>query len=403
MSDVIDLRPYLTNIFKSWRLILLFVIISVVIATIFILRAPPRYKSVAFVAIIERPDVVQFDPRFTEVNERQPIRAFPELAKNDAILSAVIDRLPEEELTLRFLQRSLIVNSGTDFTLLEMSMTAEDPQFATKLVNVWSEEFVSWANQVFGDQSNDEITFYEEQLNLANQALDEREQDLIAFQSINRSEIISNTLNFKQNQLTNLLSSEQEFQELQTSISATRERVERQSNGADISYADQLIYLQILQRSIGDASSPIVFLEPNQELVTSDKSEFLALIDGLERNLSLRLTDIREQIEGIEPSILSLQLEQQRLLAQENRLTRAVEIAEETSTSLEFKYQQEQLAFSDSESVFRLVSRASIPTNKVNARAELQIAISVIMGGLLGVVATIARTYYELNSQEGAS
>lgn len=394
MEEEINLRPYFVALIQKWWWIVIVAFLGVIALVITSLQQPPNYSASTFIAIIEAQDVVQFDLRFTEVNERQPLRAFPSLAKNDVILQAVAENL-EGEYTISpdELDRILEVNLGADSTLLEFKVVTTDPRQSMVIVNSWSEEFVRWANESFGDQSDSEVIFYETQLNQANELVEQKNNELIEFQSINRTGIISNTLEFKQSNLVNYLTQQEDISSLRSSIDTIKARIESQDNSREITYADQLIYLRLLQRSIGDTSNSIILFDTSEELVTSDSGEFLALIDNLQTNLDTRIVQLEEQINELEPEILNLQQEQRVLLTQEAQLLSELDLARELSTSLTLKFQQERLTSSNDNGVFRLVSQANIPEVTNPLRLEIAVILGAIIGGILGIVIVLINTY----------
>ena len=79
MEDEIDLRPYFEAIIRNWLWIVGAVVLAAAVAYGVSSLLPPTYEATALVAITEARDVVQFDPRFSTVDEAHPLRAYPEL------------------------------------------------------------------------------------------------------------------------------------------------------------------------------------------------------------------------------------------------------------------------------------------------------------------------------------
>ena len=86
--DEIDLRPYISNLFRFWYLLIVIPIIAVIASYLIIRRAvPPQYTAVALVTFTSQRTDVVLDGRI--IDSEAPLSAnssFPELALSDSVI-----------------------------------------------------------------------------------------------------------------------------------------------------------------------------------------------------------------------------------------------------------------------------------------------------------------------------
>jgi uncharacterized protein involved in exopolysaccharide biosynthesis len=198
LEEEVDLRPYVELLLRNWMWVVGGAFLAAVVAFGLSSLVPPTYEATALVAVTEPRQRVQFDPRFETVDGGRPLEAYPELAASDELLQNVLAEMdpPLDNVTdLRQFRRMVEARSGSDPSLVRLSVQYGDRDEAARIVNTWARLFVAWANEIYGDQNGEQVHFFERQLEQTEAELETAEQALIDFQARNRVDIISNQLN----------------------------------------------------------------------------------------------------------------------------------------------------------------------------------------------------------------
>lgn len=394
MEEEIDLRPYIKIFIQRWWLIPLFILLGIGAAFVGSNFFTPEFEATAIVAIIESNDIVQFDPRFTDSTEEQPLNAFPELATSDEVLRNVITNLNLESVSLEAFRANLDSESGLDSSVLRLRVVADSPVQAANIANEWASTFVEWGNIVYLGQSEEQVLFYETQLSAAEENLAESNQRYTEFQSINQTTIISNTISFHQEDYSNLLNRQNEIEQLLDSAETFRAQLSQKPTTETISIADQITVLQLQSSTFlsEDNSVPMIveFSSIDSRANLLAVGDTLNGLTGLIESLMTMGSQIENEIALKEPIILDLQKQRQEFLNRQSVLLRELLIAEETALSLGFKLQEERIKTQDNSQGFRVASRASAPSNPLNSQTQILYFLGALAGGLLGVVSLIA-------------
>ena len=395
MEDEIDLLPYLRVVWQGKWIVLFSIALGAIVGVVSALRIPPKYEAVALVAVVESRDIIQFDPRFLDVGEKQPLQAFPEFATSDEALSNIIsqDKQCVSGLTIRQLRSIASASLGKDSTLLRLEIHHEDPETAVCLVNSWAESFVVWANSLFGDQNRHQIEFYEAELNDAHATLDEKNLELIAFEGINTSTIISHTLSFYQNTRIGLLEDQQRIESLVENSKSLKTQLLFLDEFSTVSYADQLTFLQIQQQVLNDGAESAILLQTSHDdvLTTQNVGEQITQIDYLIEVLASQNRRVSQSLKELEPMILQLQQEQRTQLVEVSRLQRELRIAVDTAVTLAYKLEEEQLKANDASNVFRLVSKASNEQKAASNALFNRLLLGAVLSAFLAIFTLIVK------------
>lgn len=183
MQEDIDLRPYIRALIQRWWIIAVCALLAAAAAFIYLNVKEPQYRAMALVAVLGPSQRVQFDPRFEDVISQDTlIRAYPDLARSDELLQNVLGMLQTESIPdLPSLRKLLNVEATNSPNLLRMQVVDDDAALAARIANVWAEQFVTWANDVYGNQSASQLSFYQDQLTDAEARLNQAEATLADF------------------------------------------------------------------------------------------------------------------------------------------------------------------------------------------------------------------------------
>lgn len=390
MEEEIDLRPYIEAVIKHWYWIVGAAILAGIAAFIISSFIPPTYEAIALVAVIPSTDVVQFDERFREGADSQPLRAFPQLALSDQVLQTLLLKA-ENGQSVEDVRQQLDAEVGDDATILQLTAVSENPAEAADLVNSWAAVFVNWANNVYGEQGGDQARFFEERLVVANVELAAAEDALTEFQAINRTSVISNTLASSNEQQAQLLASQIRANTLLEDAQFLRDQLAQQPNGEPVTFADQLTALSLqLQTFNVDTAVPLQLqVETTSSLTSDSRTEQLAMLDNLLATLALQVAQTENKLTELEPQILNLQQQLEESQTVYGRLFRDKVVAEETYNALARKVEEERITSADTVSGVRLASEAVVPQNPVGTRKLIIVVLASFMAATVVVFAII--------------
>ena len=402
MEDEIDLRPYIETLLRGWKWVVGTAVAFAIIALLITFITPPIYEATAMIAITDSRDVIQLDSRIREVDEEQPARAYPQLAKSDDLLQRVLVELdPAYELETIFdLENMLEVNSGNDIRLLLLTVTADDQVKASQIANVWAEQFVPWANEIYGTQSSAEVPLFERQLTETQSMLETAENALIEFEARNQSVTISNTLAFHIQTQTTYLVAQRESQAILQDVQRLRDKLESQLASGDVSSADQMTSMLLQLKALNLVESELlgfpltIQIDEGSRLIGESGADQIAFLDDLSRMLEAKLVEINENLADLEPQILVLQRQLQELKTESAKLARNYELAEETYLALAYQLEEERMAAQDVTSYVRLASKAAIPEEPANQARMLIVVFGGMFGSVLAIVVLLSREWW---------
>lgn len=390
MEKEVDLRSYFYGLINNWYWILGLTILATVLTFIVTSFLPHRYQSTALVTITVPREIIlasltseSVDPKFETVTDKNLLfKGYAELALSDQILEDVLIRLdppPEDISDVTSLRNILSAGPGEDISVLRLSAKYSDPQEATKIVNLWASLFVPWANQVYGLQGEEQISFYETQLADASENLEKVEEELIHFQSSNNRAIIENELNFAIQSQTDYLILKKSLVLLEQDIASFRDLLkEGRRNVLTFSDALTIIALQLRVFNAETAVPLQINVDSAENLVRSSREEQLDFLESLISTIQGKISQVDSELSQVEPTILELQKELQETENKGNQLERNHKAAEETYTALSRKVQEEYVSSQEASSGVRLASKASIPKRPI----EPQRLILTVLAGL---------------------
>lgn len=423
MAEEIDLRQYVDVLIRHWKWIAGLALVAAVAALVVSFFIPPTYEATALVAVTEPRYVMRFDPRFETVNGIQPVyKAYPELATSDELLQYLLAHLvppPQGVESLRDLRGMLDAGAGADPSMVRLAVRSQEPQEAARVVNIWAGLFVIRANDIYGSQNEEQVGFFENQLERAQAELDTAEQVLVAFQARNQGAILEAQLASAQQDLQDYLVEQREVQRAARNTLALRDSVASQPASARVSPGDDLTALLLQMQSYSVRTSrplqtsqsgqgtsygaeseagPSVWLQVSDAtLLSSERTagELVAFLDGLVSTLEVRAEEIEAQASDLEPQILTLQQRLQESQAEEDRLTRARDVARETYVTMARKVEEVRIAADDTSGEVRLASQAAIPQIPVAPRKMLNTAVAGALGLMLGVFGAFAVEWWK--------
>jgi uncharacterized protein involved in exopolysaccharide biosynthesis len=289
----------------------------------------------------------------------------------------------------------LEATSGSDPSIIRLTVTYKDAERAALIANHWGQVFVAQVNELYG-QNKADLVFFEQQLTEAQETLSQAEQALIAFQDQNEALILQAQLTDRQAALQTYLDTASSLQLLIHDAKSLQSRLRMQDATAPISLTDELTAL-LLSVDVQAKSTLPVELQVlgQQSLSNKTVGEQLEHLDVLAQTLQDKLEAMRQEAKAIEPDILSLQEALERVKTENDRLVLAKDVAKETVLTLSRQVAQTQIEAQDEGGDVRLVSAATTPERPISPRIMLNTAVAGALGLTASVFAVFAIEYWQ--------
>jgi succinoglycan biosynthesis transport protein ExoP len=426
VEDDIDLRQYVQVVTRRWLWVVGATVVAAVVAFVVSSLLPPTYEARALAAMTEPRYALVFVSGFETLQDVEvPSQAFPELATSDALLEDLLAELeprPEGIETIEDLRQVLAARLGSDPSVVRLIVRQGEPEVAAVIANAWADLFVTRANQIYGTQGAEEVTFLEAQLEQAGTDLETAEEALTAFQARNEAAIVEARLASAQQDLRDYLTEQREIERLVRNVLALQTRVAGQAEGEQVGPDDAVTALLLqVQAFSARASQParseregefvaevpemlsvdVRLVETTQagpDLVVQIQVGDPALFAGQRTagELAGSLTDLLSTLRGwqseitehaasLEPHILTLQEELQQARMEEYRLATAVTAARDTYMTLTYKLQEAHVRATSAGGGVRLASRASVPESPAGPRRVFNTLVAGAMSLILSV------------------
>ena len=214
MEDESDLRRYIDVLMRHWILILVVTLLAGVAALAVGLLSPFQYQATATVLVTRPLYQFQFSPAIQNLADnagaQQALtgKAAVDLANGDALLQQVLlgvgDNLPADERNLFTLRKMVKAKTGSDPSVINLSVTNRDAQRVAEIANTWATLYVRQVNDLYG-KSADQFKFFEGLLTQAKNDLEAADQALLEFQKRNDLAVLQAQMTAKQGALSNYL------------------------------------------------------------------------------------------------------------------------------------------------------------------------------------------------------
>jgi uncharacterized protein involved in exopolysaccharide biosynthesis len=303
--------------------------------------------------------------------------------------------LTEEVQDLASFRDEVEAASGGDPSLIELRAKHRNAKTAAHMANTWADVFVKRVNELY-DESAQDARFFEEQLATADQVLKDAEQALIEFQGRNQAKVLSAQIDARESQLAAYLEARNAIELVRQDAASLKARLVLEKGDSLASLADDLAALLLQIEALSLKSEVPLQLQVGGEHSLSDvtKQDIVAFLDGLMTTLEAQSAELETRISRVEPEILGLQGDLQQFVAEEERLTRARDVAQDTYTTLARKVDEARIAAQDESGEVRLASYAAVPTEPVSPRKVFNTAVAGMLGLFVGVLGAFAVEYW---------
>ena len=429
-TEDFDLRDMIRSIASLWYWIVIAIIVCITAAVLINLYLPDKYRSSASILITTPDSVFSFDERISSQVETPQEEVIPELALSDSILAEVLKDAQSkgadfEKPTIGYLRN--LVEISTSSTVLTLSVTAENPEDAALIANIWADIVIGRLNAYYLPTLQASITFQE----LATQSLEGwqvAQNVLVDFHRNNPERIVERKLADQERHFSILLDLRRQLDLVLRDGEMMKARLEKKSLSADTDLRDDLNVLYLSFRSLAMTNDQLVNNLPplssveeqitlpantsiylggdtfpvNLQILASEGNLFSEDIQSQITFLNNMIEVIQSEIEAIEgdlesPQVQILELQTQLIALREQRarLEQDRDLGHEAYQSLARKAQETRLSFQENDAVALLASEA-VPVLEPTSPGTITIILAGgVLGGLLGIAVVLAYSWWQ--------
>lgn len=309
-------------------------------------------------------------PQVTLETYRQQITA-PRVMKK-----TIEDLGLEEDYDIETLAKNIQLETIKDTNLISIKMKHKDPKQAAEIVNKVGENFMTFVSVKAKEQATRASAYVETQMAKEKEKLDEALVELKQFLSQPKGvSELSNELNARLSQVT-------EYKTKRTDLEIQREGLRASIEVAE-KVAPNTDRIIIKPSAQGNANS--IMVENSVQSLQIDLAQ-------VESNIKT----IQEKIEETQKLIEELQVELEEKRHEERLLNQKVNIAQDTFDAFVKKYEELRVTESSQigDATIIVVSRAYPSTRPIAPRKALNLAISAVLGLMIGVFVAFFMEYW---------
>jgi uncharacterized protein involved in exopolysaccharide biosynthesis len=414
MDDVIeiDLRKIFLTLFKFRIWIVGFGLLLGLGVFLYFFLQPRLYEATAVVALTKPRYLPNFDPRYqTVASTTLTNKVALDIAKSDEIAIFVFDSWndPDKELEQRraFREKNMIAKAGGDASVILLTVRLESAEEAARLANLWAQRVVERLNTLYSGQDQSQLTFFETQIAIAQQNLRKAEQALAEFESRNAKNALQTQLDALIFRQQDLLRKKQFIEQLQRDGRALLVEIENLGGSSPLptELQTRLLILQLRYAENAPFSESSGTALPQFQLAlpvnTSSQSvgEFRSAVQQWQDALQAQANEIDRLLSEYPQNLTDLQKQIEVLDQERQRLELEREVAADTYSTLNRKYQEVRITMDESVGDAKIASRA-LPPIRPAARGTLTYTLAAVVAGvILAAVAVLIRDWW-LNAGE---
>lgn len=445
MDDEIDLRYYLSVLFRRWQWLIVFPLGAMVLSFAVLSLLPKSYESRAAVAVVRSRTDVSFDPRIRTTTDEglQPatnasrLQALVALVRATEVAEVVRDQIgtaltPEEREISRFVK---LVEASNNGDIIYITARYRDPVVAQQIANLWAVAYEEYVNEIYGVRSGSNLAAITAEVADARAAYGAAQADVEAFLAQNqiaqydreiglrqqtieslqqaRSIVLSGPVDLQVKTQQETLSSQYaDLAKIEQWLAQARSMYDQIVSGSDSSAQNftQLLSLIMLESQIYGGTTPIqlqldatgadqfaeVRAQDVLDLITvleERRTDTQARIDALQAELEQgNITQLEiesdhplsQRISALDAEIRTLQSSREAQEAQQRLLQQERDQAWETYQTLRSKQTEDEIAANTSGTEVQVASSAVLPTSQARPVLEL-----VVIAGFLAFVLAI--------------
>ena len=427
MEDEIDLREYIAVLIKYWRWIVAASVLAAVIAFVVSSFLPRTYEATASVIILKSKTEVSFDPKIqTTVDDQSTQKDYQStlvgLVTSGEVAGTVFEQnrnmLPPKIQNVADLLKRVDGSNTGDIITITVSDT--DPVRAAQLADAWAETYVSYVNQLYGNQTTPLLVEVQSQATKAEHAYKSAQAKLEDFLKDNRISALQREIAVRQghaksllNEKYNLLAQIDSWMDDALSI---RLHVASGKTTAGDALAFFMLQRRALARSadagsqlqlqvspadfsgasvtVGDVDGLIDTLQKRREEIGQEIQAMENASSDQNTAVSSTGTELESYIAAIDAEVAALQSELEYQTARKKELQQTRDLAWDNFTTLQRKQAELQLSSQISDSQVRLAAGALVPDKPVSPKRMMNTAIAGVLALMLSVFVVFAWEYW---------
>lgn len=406
MDDVIeiDLRKIIFSLMKRWKIILIVSFIFGLAAFLYSFLQPDLYQAKAVIAITKPRYIANFDQQYQTVNPGSPSnKALLDIVLGDSIVSMVYDYwqgAEKEKITYNdFLEDAIEADSGSDATMLVLSVKLKNAQEAANLVNYWVKVSVRQINSMYSGADAEQLTFFDQQIIQSQNNLANIQRELTEFESQDMSPLI-------QNELSSLLATQTGNLRRQRFIQYTLDDVNgllnsaknNRNNSALIQNLNQnlsIIQLRFFAISGLEQSDIQYQIDGDLNRSTVSAEDFLMIVNELVQILEKLNQIYEDENNQLGEQVLEYQKQLRDLQNQKLELDTKYKVVNDTYETLQRKQKEVRISSQDPHGDVQVASLANVPQERMSHNIIGNTLIGLLFGGIVAMGYLIFKDWFE--------
>lgn len=391
--EEIELRELIEILIRGKKTIAIITLVAILIATVFsfvILKPTYEAKMVLMTSNLGSnannrnldpsnvEDMLDIMSQFPNLN----LETYREQIKSPEVLSKTIEDLNlQDKYTITGLGNRIQLETIKDTQMITIKMEDSDPEEAAAIVNKLGENFIAFVTDKAKENATKTFAYVESQMDIEKEKY---EESLL--------------------ELKELLSQPRGAQELELELTSSFEQITLYKSSLN----DLEIKRDALEKAIGESNSyssnrGSMIVRPNigeNFNISFDDTNKVLAVDLAETEGRIESTN--EQISNLQAHIEEIQVEYQDKKYQEDMTRQKVNIAKDTYEAFVAKYEELKVAETAKigELSISVVSSAYPPTNPIGPRKALNLAISAVLGVMVGVFVVFFKSYWDSSGKD---
>lgn len=388
MNDEIDLQQYIRPLLRHWPWILGIALLSAIVAGGYTIIKSEPFQTEAWILVTET------------MEQSSDVRVLATSLEVMQAFNAVLNTEADQEVIETFRQDLELVTVQTPGSnLIVLRVRSMDARFAAQAANAWVRVFVEWISELYGEGS-DALTALDEQLAVAQTALQDAERNYIAVQSLSRSEILSTHLWLLHEELRNELALERELNRYLQAALQLQDNLDVQNAESLASYKEKYVMymLQVAPLQLG-ISSPLEITVNQEEIrdLNGTVGDQLIALGQMIADLEVRIEVKPQVIDGIQEEILTMQADWQ----EEERVLREAshqrDLRDEDYASISRQIAELKAELASGLAPAQIVSEASVPGEPPRPSLVRVAVLAGVIGFMIGIMGVIMVNYLRGN------
>jgi len=406
----IDVKKIIKKLISMWRYIIAVGILAGLTAFVLTYFQPRAYEASAVVALRRPLYQPNFDSRYQTLSPLSlNSKIVADIATADEIVEAVYNEWNAKEKNNESIQsfrdNFLSAKAGEDQSVVFLTVHLSDPIESMRLANFWAEQVVSQLNNIYAAHTQDQINYFKQQTDLANQSLLDSQQKLVEFEKSNKINLLTNELNDKLTLQKELLQRQRLIQYVErdtntllkeyASLSAEQNLPQYERN--KLLFLQLRVYADSTSTNLSSLQFQLPSIDLGEKITVADmRKEIQAWSDTLKQQSA----EIQAKLDTLSDNIFQLQYQIAVLNSQKETLQRNKDIAFDSFTVVSRKYQEVIFSTDDaSTDVARIGSQATL-TNSTTRGTLRNTALATVSGLLLSIFGVLVWDWWTSEEDE---